>query len=303
METISGNNIHAISIVGFLSKLGFQPHTKSGNEYHYHNLTISRQNGAAAASLSVNENLGVWYERKTGKSGSIVDLCCLFWNIGPDESVSRIRGLLSEDPSEIKRNKRPRIAVKVPSYTIERTELIGYNNQIAEYLKKTGIYDAATEYLREIYYYSTDFKGMKKHFSSAAMKNNSNGWVIVNKWYNGQIGKSDIIKIERDQEVLCVFENVQDFLSWIQYCRFEGHGSNHSAVVITDSQTLHKLVLFSASYKEIRLYFGNGHESIPLMNKIRDAVPRALRSGDYDNYRNFNHFWRTLIKEFVNLNG
>jgi len=149
------------SIVDLLNRLGYQPVPKRGREKMY--FSMLRENDTQP-SLSVNDEIGVWFDHGTGKGGNIIDFGLAYWkNLRFNEVVLKIQQILSIEPGEPK-ILRPRKAVKVPHYIVEQIKPIGTHPAITEYLRSRGVFEAAKKYLNEVYYYVEDDKGERKHF-------------------------------------------------------------------------------------------------------------------------------------------
>src|SRR3546814_1350866 len=66
-----------VSLVDLLSRLGHEPARRSRKELIY--LSMLRDNDTSP-SLSVNDQLGVWYDHGLGKGGSVIDFGLSYWN-------------------------------------------------------------------------------------------------------------------------------------------------------------------------------------------------------------------------------
>src|SRR3546814_7981957 len=85
-------------------------------------------------SLSVNDQLGVWYDHGLGKGGSVIDFGLSYWNTTSvkevAERIERIfSGALTQDFSATEKTRRPRLTVKVPHYLIEDVKEIGQKDR------------------------------------------------------------------------------------------------------------------------------------------------------------------------------
>lgn len=253
MERITPNEIKdTISIVGLLARLGFSPSTIKGKEQMY--LSMLRPSDTKP-SLSVNDELGVWFDHGTGQGGTVIDFGLAYWNTLSfaevlDKLVEVYNLTIPVKLSPPDLNRRKRLAVKLPHYKIEDVLPLGNNQVITDYLKKRGIWNIENDLLKEIYYYVEDEKKLIKHFFAVGWKNELTGWEVRNKYFKGCLGKKAVTFLERDASCLAVFEGYMNYLSWKRL----NPDSDSSVLVLNSLITLGRAMKISQSFSSVGLY-------------------------------------------------
>jgi hypothetical protein len=270
------------SLVDFLARLGHQPIKKYGREKMY--LSILRENDTKP-SLSVNDELGVWFDHGTRKGGNIVDLGLALWgHLSFGEVIQKIQDLCNISCIE-KKPLRPRIAVKVPNYIIVETKEIGTHPAITEYLKSRQVFDQAKETLREIYYFIQDHEGERKNFYAAGWKNEKNSWEVRNKYFKGCLGHKAISFIQGHSKKAVVFEGFINYLSW----KVENAMSDHSVIVLNTIALLADGIEKAKSFSFLDIYFDRDQSGLSASKAFISALPYASdRSLAFEGFNDYN---------------
>jgi DNA primase len=185
-----------VSLVDLLSRLGFNPVIPSAKEKMY--ISMIRDSDTRP-SFSVNDKLSVWYDHGIGKGGNVIDFGLAYWPklSFPEvlEKISEICALPLPLPSGNNKVQRRRV-VKIPHYEIEYIKELGTNPVITEYLQSRKVFEQASDYLKEIYYYVEDHKKLRKHFFAAGWQNELGSWEVRNKYFKGCLGHKAITFIQ-----------------------------------------------------------------------------------------------------------
>ena len=282
-----------VSPVDLLAHLGYAPAYKSGKELFYHSMLREEK----TASLCVNEQLGIWYDhggpnRSGIKGGNVIDLGLAYWfPLSFAEVLEKIKDTCSVDiskipvPININQKTRPRIATKLPNYKIEEIKPLGSNPAITGYLQYRGVWETATDHLKEIYYYIEDEKKNRKPFFAAGWKNENDGWEVRNKYFKGCLGKKGMSFIEGEENRLTVFEGYLDYLSWKQEQTL-----NKPAVLILNSLSFISAAIDRASkFEMVDVFFDHDQSGKQATNQLLAAIPYAKdRSDLYNGYKDYN---------------
>lgn len=278
-----------ISITDFLARLGHHPTRTKGYESMYISMV---RDSDTDASFSVNEKLGAWYDHGIGKGGNVFDFGKLYWpGLTFGQIVDKIRevcNLSITDPNTTrKKNPRPRIreAIKIPSYKIEQIKPFGTSEAINAYLRSRGIYDAASDRLREVHYYVEDEKKVRKNFFAAGWENELGGWEVRNKYFKGCLGKKAVTFIPDDPRHLVVFEGYMNYMSW----RKENPNSKASALVLNSLALLEPGIQKAKAYPSIDIYMDRDQSGYTALNTWMKALPYSTdRSAIYAGYNDYN---------------
>jgi hypothetical protein len=270
------------SLVDFLDKLGYQPARKNGKEKMYNSML--RENDRKP-SLSVNDELGVWFDHGTRRGGNIVDLAIALWpNLSFGEVVLKIQEVCNVVVGS-KRPQRPRRAVRVPNYIITETKPIGNHPAITDYLKKRMVFDAAADELQEVYYYVQDEKGLKKDYYAAGWKNEKGAWEVRNKYFKGCLGSKAISFIPAHPKKAAIFEGFMDYLSW----KHENPLAEHSIIVLNTIALLNEGIEKAKLYSTLDTYFDRDAPGLEASRKFVKALPYATdRSIVFEGYNDYN---------------
>ena len=270
------------SLVDFLDKLGYQPARKNGKEKMYNSML--RENDRKP-SLSVNDELGVWFDHGTRRGGNIVDLAIALWpNLSFGEVVLKIQEVCNVVVGD-KRPQRPRRAVRVPNYIITETKPIGNHPAITDYLKKRMVFDAAANELQEVYYYVQDEKGLKKDYYAAGWKNERGAWEVRNKYFKGCLGSKAISFIPAHPKKAAIFEGFMDYLSW----KHENPLAEHSIIVLNTIALLNEGIEKAKLYSSLDTYFDRDAPGLEASRKFVQALPYATdRSIVFEGYNDYN---------------
>ncbi|MEZ2334731.1 hypothetical protein AB6735_03815 [Mucilaginibacter sp. RCC_168] len=270
------------SLVDFLANLGYQPVKKYGREKLY--ISMLRENDTKP-SLSVNDELGVWFDHGTRKGGNIVDLGLAMWShLSFGEVIQKIHSVCNLSVAD-KKPTRPRISVKVPNYVVVETKPIGTHSTISEYLKSRRIFDQAKDILLEIYYYVKDQKGEQKHFYAAGWKNEKGSWEVRNKYFKGCLGNKAISFIHRDLKKAVVFEGFINYLSW----KCENPLADHSVIVLNTIALLSEGIEKAKAFSCLEIYFDRDLSGLTASKEFIKALPYATdRSNAFEGFNDYN---------------
>jgi hypothetical protein len=270
------------SLVDFLARLGHQPVRKSGREKMY--LSMLRENDTKP-SLSVNDELGVWFDHGTGQGGNIIDLGLGLWpQLSFGEVIQKINDicqlvLVDEHP------RRPRIAVKIPNYIVLEVKSIGNNIAISEYLKKRQIFDIEKDMLREVYYYVKDEKGLRKDYFAAGWQNEKGGWEVRNKYFKGCLGSKAISFIPGHSKKAAVFEGFLNYLSW----KAENPAADHSIIILNSVALLAEAIDKAKAFSSLDTYFDRDISGHKASKEFNLALPYATdRSSVFEGFNDYN---------------
>jgi len=278
------------SIVELLSRLGYEPVPKRGRERMYVSML---RNNDTQPSLSVNDELGVWFDHGTGKGGNIIDFGLAYWkNLAFDDVLKKIQQVCSLEPAT-PRVLRPRKSVKV-YHVVEKVKPLGGHPAITDYLKSRGVFEVARFYLSEVYYYIEDDNDVRKHYFAAGWLNENKSWEVRNRYFKGCMGHKGITFIPGHPKEAAVFEGFLDFLSW----RCEHPDAGHSVIVLNTLTMLQQGVNKAKAFSSIDIYFDRDKSGISATRDFIKALPYATdRSRVYEGFNDYNDKIKALLKK------
>jgi hypothetical protein len=274
-----------VSLADLLTRLGYQPARTTGKELMYKSMLRDTDTNP---SLSVNDQLGVWFDHGTGKGGNVIDFGLAYWKELPfGEVLAKIQQVCNMTPSDLHADKpaRQRKPVRIPHYIIHQVRDLGNNPAITDYLRYRGVWDIAQGRLQEVYYYVQDQKGLRKNFFAAGWANESGGWEVRNKYFKGCLGHKAISFIQGHQKNLAVFEGYFNYLSWIQ----ENPQANESVIILNSAALLPSGIAKAKAWSSIDLYLDLDRSGIEATRDFIKALPYATdRSHSYEGYNDYN---------------
>jgi hypothetical protein len=289
-----------VSLVDLLSRLGYQPYRKSGQEHIY--LSMLRDSDTTP-SFSVNDKLGCWYDHGEGKGGNIIDFGLLYWKGSSFqevlEKISNVTGADLPVQSDTDKAKRKRSAIKEPHYQVLEIRDLGVNAAITGYLQSRGIWLEAQGRLKEVYYYVEDNQKNRKHFFAAGWQNELGAWEVRGINFKGCLGHKAISFIPGDPDKLAVFEGFINYLSWLS----ENPFADESVLVLNSLALLQPGTRKAKDFNEVSTYFDNDatgrNATLTFQQALRQSIDCSPVYEGYNDYNdkliaelNENHFSR-----------
>lgn len=283
-----------VSLSGLLEKLGFQPARKSGAELMYHSMLRDHDR---TPSLSVNDELGVWYDHGTGKGGNLIDFGLAYWPALSFKEVlvkiwdaAQQAAAFSVQPA---RSARRRKALRLPHYQVEAVKPLGSTEAISQYLVHRGVDTVAAGLLEEVHYLVRDEKQEVKHFFAAGHRNESGGWEVRNKYFKGCLGRKGLTILANDPRKVSLFEGYFDFLSW----KFDNPAAGDTVIILNSVTLLGSAVKVALRYPEIDCYFDHDEAGRNATRELIKALPYASdRSAIFKGCHDYNNLRKKQAK-------
>ena len=271
-----------VSIVELLARLGFQPVPKHGREKMY--ISMLRDNDTSP-SLSVNEELGLWFDHGNHKGGNIIDFGLAYWpGYTISEVINRIRQIFNEGILQAPMKPAKKMLVE-PHYQIDQIKNIGSHPAISAYLKNRGVFEIAAKYLKEVYYHVIDDQNQKKKYFAAGWKNERGGWEVRNLYFKGAIGPKGLITLADDAKSCCVFEGYFDFLSW----KVENPAAKQSIIILNTLALIESGITLGKNFSSIDIFFDRDKAGVEATRHFIKSLPYASdRSKLYEGFNDYN---------------
>lgn len=244
-----------VPLCKLLEHLGHTPAKINGNEHLYYNVLKSAD---SRFSFIVNEQLDIWYDRLTRKSGNVIDFCSAYWPELNLEQVSEKLGDIGQllantiriQPT--KNGGRKRLAIKLPLYHIEETRPVGCNSEIREYLQSQDIWEISIGHVKEVYYYFVDENKRRKDFFAAGWQNENGGWEVRGRNFSGCLGKKGMTFVQGKNNRLVLFEDYFDYLYW----RYANRAYEPSILVLNSPEFLDAAKKRASRFDDVAFYLG-----------------------------------------------
>lgn len=274
-----------VSLSDLLSQLGYQPVKKYGPELLYKSML---RDNDTHPSLSVNDQMGVWFDHGTRKGGNIIDFGLAYWQgLELRQVLDKIQQVCSPD-TEVKvaaKSARPPSGIKTPNYLIEQVRDIFNSSALAYYLQSRGVWEAGRDHLKEVHYSLEGQKGQRKHYFAAGWTNETGGWEVRNKYFKGCLGHKAISFIPGHEKNLAVFEGYFNYLSWLQ----EHPEASESILVLNSVALLARGIDRGKAFSSIELYLDNDAAGKSATKEFIRALPYARdKSHLYEAYNDYN---------------
>ena len=276
-----------VSLIGLLSRLGYEPVKKTGKEHQY----FSMLHDETKPSFYVCDDLGVWYDQGLATGGDVIKFGLEYWKLSFPETLEKIAEVCGSNMPKHE-DRRKRSAVKIPHYEIEDIKALGTNPAITGYLQSRGIWQAAQGHLKEVYYYVEDQKKQRKYFFAAGWQNELGSWEVRNKYFKGCLGHKAISFIPGSENRLAVFEGYLNYLSWLT----DNPGADDSVLVLNSIALLNAAAKKAQPYNHIALYFDRDQTGHNATLELIKALPQALdHSAIYDGHNDYNDKFRAEL--------
>jgi hypothetical protein len=275
-----------ISLVDLLSRLGFEPAKRAGNEKLYLSMLRDSDN---TPSFSVNDKLGTWYDHGEGKGGNIIDFGLQYWKgLSFQEVLEKIISVSNSslpDNSIGKPFKREN-KIKEPNYQILEVKELCNSPALLNYLESRCIGSVANGRLKEIYYYVEDDNKNRKNFFAVGWQNETGDWEIRSALdFKGCLGHKAISFIPDSEQRLSVFEGYFNYLSWLTDNPF----ANDSVLVLNSLSLLQPGIEKAKGFPNIFLFLDNDPSGRQATLDFQSKVPAAIDcAGIYTGYNDYN---------------
>lgn len=290
-----------ISIVDFLSKLGYEPKRVRGSEHYY--ISMIRDSDTDP-SLAVNESKGVWNDFGQAKGGNILDLAMeLFKTKDVSEVIGKISSLYNKGDS-FSFSKQP-VKSKGPivKHIVHAVKDLGNNDAISQYIASRGVWSAAqrVDFLKEVYYDHVNENGTKRRYFGVGWKNESGGYDVRSKYGKICLSKKDILFREQNSDQLNIFEGMFNFLTAVE---LNGDLLRENLIVLNSLSLINRaigIINTHSRLKNINLFLDNGPGGRKATNFFQIQFPNSIDRADlYKGYDDFNDFHLEKLKKKTN---
>jgi len=138
--------------------------------------------------------------------------------------------------------RRRRHAIKLPHYEIDNIQPLGFNPLITAFLKETGLWQAAQQKLKEVYYHVQDEKGTRKQFFAAGHQNELGNWQVFGRHFSGCIGLKALTIIDGTPGQANIYLSYADYLL---------SPTEHTAIIVNDGTLLQQALAKARAYPKV----------------------------------------------------
>ncbi|MBD1424054.1 hypothetical protein [Sphingobacterium arenae] len=277
--TSNKNNDHKSSyetlpITSLLRALGHAPVSITDEESFYPNVFGSATNNRIV--MEVNHRLNLWFDRSLGGGGNLLDFARAYW---PDLSPEEIRSKLQDIHAAVAtmtipkdKPRRKRKAIKIPHYQIDRTNPLGYNTEVTDFLMESGLWELADLNMQEVHYFVTDQKGKRKDFHAAGWRNENGGWEVRAQHFESCIGPKGMTFLSHSPNVLAIFPEYVDYLK----TRNDNRLPYASVLILNYPDFLSASTRRARYFEKVLLYADDSREGYEaLAQTFRDELPHT----------------------------
>lgn len=288
-----------IKISSYLFLHGHRPFKKTSGQLAY----LSPFREETIPSFFVNDNKGVWYDHGEGNGGTIIDLAMRlqgldisgiirYFNQQGESKQPAPYALKESSTSDIEDGKKP---------VILKTQEIGKNPALVDYLKSRGIYDQALDFpiIKEVYYKVFKNNHYKCYFG-VGWQNKALGWEISSKYGKVCFFKKDVVKSLKNtpysNKGVSVFESMFDFLSAI---KLKWISQQDNVIILNSTALLQKAIsVIETNDYSVNLFLDNdsaGEKATHLFSKTTSVKDCREK---YKGYKDVNDFLLGNIQSF-----
>ena len=289
------DKIKDISLVEYLTDLGYQAHKKIGSNYWF----LSPLHKEATPSFKVNCNTNLWYDFALSRGGNIINLV---QRLNPDMTMHQVLVALSnysETSKSPQQSYQPLSDQRISHEDDTKIDCIKpiTNCYLLAYIYSRNInVNVALKYCQEVHY--TLASG--KTYYGIAFFNMCGGMEVRNKYAKRCIGGKDISLIlqTNGQQTMecCVFEGFFDFLAYVtaQLKHDEQLTLPYAmdSIILNSVSNTKKALEVLNGYDIIHCYLDNDAAGRKATEKLKVALNRevhdqSLRYRDYNDVNDY----------------
>jgi hypothetical protein len=289
------DKIKDISLVEYLTDLGYQSHKKIGSNYWFLSPLHKEEN----PSFKVNSSTNLWYDFALARGGNIINLVQL---LNPDMTMHQVLVALSnysETNQSPQQSYQPLSDQRISHEDDTKIDCIKpiTNCYLLAYIYSRNInVNVALKYCQEVHY--TLASG--KTYYGIAFFNMCGGMEVRNKYAKRCIGGKDISLILQTagQQTMecCVFEGFFDFLAYVtaQLKHDEQLTLPYAmdCIILNSVSNVRKALEVLNDYDTIYCYLDNDTAGRKATEKLKVALNREVRdqSARYRDYNDVNDY-------------
>ena len=195
-----------MSLVEYLTKLGYSHASEKRNEYWY--LSPFREEQTPSFKINIEKN--IWYDFSLGRGGKCIDFIALYFKTDVRGAIRQFyKHSLSFHQQNVFRVVDKIANAKKQYKIIAEKELV--SDILIKYLKERKLnIDICKKYCKELIYTMND-----KRYFGVAFKNNSGGYEVRNSYFKGCLIKKDSTTLSYRSDRIRVFESWSDFIAYL----------------------------------------------------------------------------------------
>jgi hypothetical protein len=269
-----------VLIVNYLESKKIFPLKEKGNQLLYYSPITENEK---TPSFYVHPFKNVFHDFSSGKSGDILDLVQILEKASFQESIKFLETNTFQKSFSFSGN----LFRDQKLNKIEISEILDLNDyRLTNYVKSRNVnLFLAKLYLKEIHYH---LNGRK--FFALGFKNDSEGYELRNGL--GFKGKTSngVTTIEKETNVLNLFEGFFDFLSAMQHFRILE--PNHTTIILNTNVNLKLIENKLGAYNKINSFLDNDKSGIQTFNKVASINHNAINQSNilYPDFKDFNDY-------------
>lgn len=284
----------AIHMDKLLAVLGCQPEREKRGELWY---TSPFRPHETYASFVITADRRAWYDHGRGAGGNILDFVMAYYSVNVSGALGQLDTLIDGSlpptllqPQVLHGNKQQKSAIDIQ----EVQEI--HSAELKHYMKMRGIpLGVGRQWLKEIRFTLDDPRFAGKEYYALGFANQSGGWEIRNRYYQGCTGKDITLIPARNggnSKEMAVFEGFMDFLSAVVYT---GRVPTISCIVLNSSSMKQRALKAIRRYQPetVHLYLDNDQTGRELVTYFQEdlgteGIEVENHSSLYEKYKDFN---------------
>lgn len=289
MNRLSFKEAKQISIVEYLSGLGFEAAKIRGNDSWYY--SPFREERTPSFKVNIKQNF--WYDHGSGEGGTILDLGAKLHHCTLSEFLDKLSGdgygkvIFPRQSSSIKEHENKLEVLTVAPLT---------DQNLLHYLSLRGI----SRMTGQTYCQEIDFRIKQKQYKAIGFPNRSGAYELRNSWFKGSSSPKDISLISNHSDKVSVLEGFMDFLSVQQLSEagLEGFTAKNDFLILNSLQLLKRSLPVLQSYKEINLLLDNDHAGVDAKKYLtQNGITYHDSSNLYHEHKDINDFLKAAIRQ------
>jgi 5S rRNA maturation endonuclease (ribonuclease M5) len=272
-EIMNCKKAKKISLVSILDKIGAEKKKITEREVWY----LSPFSNEKTASFKIDTNKNVWFDFGSGKGGNVLDFIMLNYKCDLKGALA----ILDKDCLSFSFHQQSILKIaseRKKNYEVRFVKPIS-NYNLIDYVKSRFLnIQMVKKFCIEVHY---EING--KSFYGIGFKNNLEGYEIRNKYFKGCLGKKAITTINRQSDIVSLFESWSDFLS---YLTLKNKIPDEDFLILNSANQILNTNEELKKYSKIKIFFDNDNSG----NKAADFLKNNLKTELLDCRKHFFNY-------------
>lgn len=278
-QKLSCEQLRAMDLVFYLTKLGYEPAKIKGNNYWYY----SPFRDEKTPSFKVNRRMNRWYDFGEGKGGSLIDFGIKYNNC----TIGDFLTLVANDEFSVhKYINESNGKTKEPP----RIEILQVKSLNCPYLLRYVAERRISSHLAGSFLKEVNYSNNGANYYALGFENDKGGFELRSAYFQGSSSPKYYTHFKNKSNTICVFEGFMDFLTFLQISGSE-IGDKFDYLILNSLSFVGAANVAMQLYQKVHLYLDNDDQGNKYTQFIKSELVQAEdKRGLYKNHKDLNAF-------------